>query len=110
MSWIVLAIAGLFEIIWAVGLKQTEGFTKLWPSVITIAAMLISFACLSYALKTIPIGNAYAVWTGIGAVGVAIAGIIFFNEIADIKRIACIGLIVIGIVGLKLLDSDSTLV
>lgn len=110
MSWVILAIAGIFEIVWAVGLKQTEGFTKLWPSVITIAAMQISFACLSHALKKIPMGNAYAVWTGIGAIGVAIVGIIWFNEIADIKRIACIGLIVIGIVGLKLLDSGSTVV
>jgi len=110
MGWIVLAIAGLFEIVWAVGLKQTEGFTKLWPSVITIVAMWISFGCLSYALKTIPMGNAYAVWTGIGAVGVAIVGIVWFDEIADLKRIACIGLIVIGIAGLKLLDSGSTVV
>jgi quaternary ammonium compound-resistance protein SugE len=107
MSWIVLAIAGLFEIVWAVSLKQTEGFTKLWPSVITIAAMCVSFGCLSYALKTIPMGNAYAIWAGIGAVGIAIVGIVWFNEIADIKRIACIGLIVIGIAGLKLLDSGS---
>ncbi len=108
MGWIFLIIAGLFEIVWAVTLKQTEGFTKLWPSIITIAAMWISFGCLSYALKTIPMGNAYAVWTGIGAVGVAIVGIVWFNEVADIKRIACIRLIVIGIAGLKLLDSSST--
>ena len=110
MGWIVLIIAGLFEIVWAVGLKQTEGFTRLWPSVITIAAMLLSFGCLSYALKTIPLGNAYAIWTGIGAVGVAIVGIVWFNEAADIKRIACIGLIVIGIAGLKLLGSDSAVI
>lgn len=110
MGWIVLVVAGLIEIVWAVGLKQTEGFTKLWPSVITIAAMWISFGCLSYALKTIPMGNAYAVWTGICAVGVAIVGIVWFNEAADIKRIACIGLIVLGIAGLKLLNSGSTVV
>ncbi len=110
MGWAVLTIAGLFEVVWAVGLKQTEGFTKLWPSVITIAAMWISFGCLSYALKTIPMGNAYAVWTGIGAVGVAIVGFVWFNESADLKRIACIGLIVLGITGLKLLYSGSRVV
>lgn len=110
MGWVVLVIAGLFEIVWAVGLKHTEGFTKLWPSVITITAMWISFGCLSYALKTIPMGNAYAVWTGIGAVGVAIVGIVWFNEVADIKRIACIGLIVLGIAGLKFLGSGSNVV
>lgn len=110
MAWIVLFVAGIFEVVWAVGLKHTEGFTRLWPSVITLGAMWVSFACLSYALKTIPMGNAYAVWTGIGAVGVAIVGIVWFNELADIRRIACIGLIVLGIVGLKLLDSGTSTV
>ena len=109
MAWIILFIAGIFEIVWAVGLKYTQGFTKLWPSVITLSAMWASFGCLSYALKTIPMGNAYAVWTGIGAVGVAIIGIVWFNEVADLRRIACIGLIVLGIVGLKLLDTGKSL-
>lgn len=109
MAWMILILAGIFEIVWAVGLKHTDGFTKLWPSVITVSAMWISFGCLSYALKTIPIGNAYAVWTGIGAVGVAIVGIIWFNESADLRRIACIGLIVVGILGLKLVGSGSSL-
>ncbi|MGD8176907.1 quaternary ammonium compound efflux SMR transporter SugE [Marinimicrobium sp. ARAG 43.8] len=109
MGWAFLVVAGLFEIVWAVGLKYTDGFTKLWPSVFTIAAMWISFGCLSYALKTIPLGNAYAVWTGIGAVGVAVVGIIWFNEVADLKRIACIGLIIAGIVGLKIMGSGSNL-
>jgi len=110
MGWTLLIVAGLFEIVWAVGLKFTDGFTKLWPSVITISAMVISLACLSYALKTIPIGNAYAVWTGIGAVGVAIVGIIWFGEIADPRRIAFIGLIVVGVLGLRLIGSGSSLV
>jgi len=109
MAWILLGIAGLFEIVWAVGLKYTEGFTRLWPSVFTVAAMWVSFGCLSYALKTIPIGNAYAVWTGIGAVGVAIAGIVIFNEPLNLIRVGCIGLIVVGIVGLKFLGSGASL-
>ncbi|UTA47594.1 quaternary ammonium compound efflux SMR transporter SugE [Simiduia sp. 21SJ11W-1] len=107
MPWLLLIIAGVFEIVWAVGLKQTEGFTRLWPSVITLAAMLLSFGCLALALKAIPIGNAYAIWTGIGAVGVAIVGIVWFGESADLKRLACIALIVLGIAGLKLLSPES---
>jgi len=110
MGWTLLVIAGLFEIVWAVGLKFTDGFTKLWPSVITISAILVSLGCLSYALKTIPMGNAYAIWTGIGVVGVAIVGIICFDEIADPRRIACIGLIVVGILGLRFMGSGSSLV
>lgn len=102
MSWIYLFIAGLFEIGWAVGLKYTEGFTKLWPSVITIIGMILSFYFLSTAVKTIPIGTAYAIWTGIGAVGTAILGIFLFNESKEIIRIFLIFLIVIGIVGLKI--------
>ena len=105
MGWILLLVAGLFEIVWAVGLKYTEGFTRLWPSAITLGAMLVSFGCLSYALKTIPLGTAYAIWTGIGAVGVAILGMIWFAESADLRRIGCIALIVIGVVGLKLVSS-----
>ena len=101
MSWIYLFIAGLFEIGWAVGLKYTEGFTKLWPSVVTIIGMILSFYFLSTAIKSIPIGTAYAIWTGIGAVGTAILGIILFGESKEITRIFFIMLIVIGIVGLK---------
>ena len=101
MAWIYLFIAGLFEIGWAVGLKYTEGFTKLWPSVITIFGMILSFYFLSTAVKTIPIGTAYAIWTGIGAVGTAILGIILFGESREFMRMLFILLIVIGIVGLK---------
>lgn len=102
MSWIYLFIAGLFEIGWAVGLKYTEGFTKLWPSVITIVTMILSFYFLSSAVKTIPIGTAYAIWTGIGAVGTAILGIFLFGESKEFIRLFFILLIVIGIVGLKI--------
>jgi quaternary ammonium compound-resistance protein SugE len=101
MAWIYLFIAGLFEIGWAVGLKYTEGFTKLWPSVLTIATMILSFYFLSTAVKTIPIGTAYAIWTGIGAVGTAILGIILFGESKEFMRMLFILLIIIGIVGLK---------
>lgn len=102
MAWIYLFIAGIFEIGWAIGLKYTDGFNKLWPSVFTIATMILSFYFLSSAVKTIPIGTAYAIWTGIGAVGTAILGIILFNESKEFIRIFFIFLIVIGIVGLKI--------
>jgi quaternary ammonium compound-resistance protein SugE len=102
MAWIYLFIAGLFEIGWAVGLKYTEGFTKLWPSIITIAVMILSFYFLSSAVKTIPIGTGYAIWTGIGAVGTAILGIILFGESKEFIRLFFILLIVIGIIGLKI--------
>ena len=102
MSWLYLAVAGLFEIGWAVGLKYADGFTRLWPSLWTVAAMVVSFVLLSLALRSLPIGTAYAVWTGIGAVGTAIFGIVVLNESADPMRLGCIGLIVAGIVGLKL--------
>ena len=102
MSWIYLFIAGLFEIGWAVGLKYTNGFTKLWPSVITIGGMILSFYFLSTAVKSIPIGTAYAVWTGIGAVGTAILGITLFGESKEFIRIFFIFLIVVGIIGLKI--------
>jgi quaternary ammonium compound-resistance protein SugE len=102
MAWLYLFIAGLFEIGWAVGLKYTEGFTKLWPSVITIVTMILSFYFLSSAVKTIPIGTAYAIWTGIGAVGTAILGIFLFGESKEFIRLFFILLIVIGIVGLKI--------
>ena len=102
MAWAVLFTAGLLEVGWAIGLKYTEGFTRLVPSVLTLAAMAGSILLLGLALKTLPIGTAYAVWTGIGAVGTAILGIILFADPATALRLACIGLIVSGIVGLKL--------
>jgi quaternary ammonium compound-resistance protein SugE len=102
MAWIVLFVAGLMEIGWAIGLKYTEGFTRLIPSVLTLGCMAGSILLLGLALKVLPIGTAYAVWTGIGAVGTAILGIALFGEPATVARLACIGLIVAGIVGLKL--------
>ena len=102
MAWLVLLAAGLLEIGWAIGLKYTEGFTRLVPSVLTLAAMAGSIILLGVALKTLPIGTAYAVWTGIGAVGTALLGIALFGEPATAARLASIGLIVSGIVGLKL--------
>jgi quaternary ammonium compound-resistance protein SugE len=102
MAWIYLLLAGLFEIVWAIGLKYTEGFTRLWPTVVTIAAMVVSMGLLGVAAKDLPIGTAYAVWTGIGAVGAAILGIVLFAEPATALRIASIGLIVAGVIGLKL--------
>jgi quaternary ammonium compound-resistance protein SugE len=101
MAWFWLFLAGLFEIGWAIGLKYTDGFSKLIPSLLTIAMMIVSFFLLSIAVKEIPIGTGYAVWTGIGAIGVAIAGIILFQESRDILRLICIGLIIIGVLGLK---------
>lgn len=105
MAWLLLTIAGLFEVGWAIGLKYTEGFTRLYPSLATIGAMAISFLCLSQALKTIPIGTGYAVWTGIGAVGTAILGMVLFQEPRHATRILCIMLIVAGIIGLKFTSS-----
>ncbi|AKE51423.1 quaternary ammonium compound efflux SMR transporter SugE [Kangiella geojedonensis] len=104
MAWVYLFVAGLFECAWAIGLKYTEGFSKPLPTVLTVIAMGISFWLLSIAMKTIPVGTAYAVWTGIGAVGVAIMGMFLFNESKDILRILCLLLIVSGIVGLKLVS------
>ena len=101
LPWIYLTLAGLLEIVWAVGLKYTEGFTRLWPSLVTIAAMVVSVWLLAVAVKTIPVGTGYAVWTGIGAVGTAILGIVLFSEPATAARLACIALIVAGILGLK---------
>ncbi len=102
MAWVYLAIAGLFEVAWAIGLTYTQGWTKLWPSVATIVLMLISFYCLAQAVRTIPVGTGYAVWTGIGAVGTAALGVVLFKEPMSALRIGCILLIVAGIVGLKL--------
>jgi quaternary ammonium compound-resistance protein SugE len=102
VAWFYLLIAGLLEVGWAIGLKYTEGFSRLWPSVLTIVAMIFSLAFLGLALKTLPVGTAYAVWTGIGAIGTVILGIYLFDEPATAARLACIGLILAGIVGLKL--------
>jgi quaternary ammonium compound-resistance protein SugE len=104
MAWLLLLVAGLLEVGWAVGLKYTEGFTRLIPSVLTLASMTASVGMLALALKTLPMGTAYAVWTGIGAVGTAILGIVLFGDPAGVARIACIGLIVAGIVGLKVVS------
>jgi quaternary ammonium compound-resistance protein SugE len=104
MDWIYLFVAGLFEVGWAVGLKYTEGFTRILPSVLTVVSMILSITLLGLALKTLPVGTAYAVWTGIGAVGTAALGIYLFDEPATAARLASIGLIVAGIVGLKLVS------
>ena len=102
MTWFILFVAGLFEVAWAIGLKYSEGFTRLWISIGTLGAMVLSVVLLGYALKTLPVGTAYAVWTGIGAVGTALAGIAFLGEAASPARLACIGLIGAGIIGLKM--------
>ena len=102
MAWLSLFVAGLFEIGWAIGLKYTDGFTRLWPTVGTVAAMIVSFAFLEYSLRTLPVGTAYAVWVGIGAVGTAVLGIVLFGESREPLRLACLVLIVAGVVGLRL--------
>jgi quaternary ammonium compound-resistance protein SugE len=102
MAWIILFFAGLSEVGWAVGLKYTEGFTRVVPSALTITCMIVSILLLGLALKTLPLGTAYAVWTGIGTVGTALLGIALFGETASAVRLGCIGLIIAGIVGLKL--------
>jgi quaternary ammonium compound-resistance protein SugE len=106
MPWIYLVAAGLCEMGWAIGLKYTEGFTRLWPSLLTVAAMIVSLGLLGLALRTLPVGTAYAVWTGIGAVGTAILGMILFGESTAAARLLCIALIVAGIVGLKLVTPE----
>ena len=103
MAWILLFVAGLLEIGWAMGLKYTDGFTRLVPTLATLTAMVVSIGMLGLALKSLPVGTAYAVWTGIGTVGTAILGIVLYGEPADALRLACIALIVAGIAGLKLL-------
>ena len=103
MVWVVLALAGLFEIGWAVGLKYSDGFTRLWPSVATLLSLAASMGLLGLSLRTLPLGTAYAVWTGIGAVGTAVIGMVLFREPATAARIVCLTLIVTGITGLKLL-------
>lgn len=102
MAWIVLVLAGLFEIVWAFTMKQSEGFTKLWPTVITLVAMMISFGLLSYAMRTLPLGTAYTIWTGIGAVGAFLVGILVLGESASLMRLIAAVLIVVGLVMMKL--------
>ncbi|HJW23613.1 MAG TPA: quaternary ammonium compound efflux SMR transporter SugE [Rhodocyclaceae bacterium] len=107
-AWGILLVAGLCEVAWAVGLKYTAGFTRLWPSLGTLAAMAASVLLLGWSLKTLPLGTAYAVWTGIGAVGTALLGMALFNESREVARLLSIGLIVAGIVGLKLVTPDGS--
>ena len=102
MSWLILVVAGLFEIGWAIGLKYTQGFTRRWPTLGTVGAMVIGVGLLGVAMRELPVGTAYAVWTGIGAVGTVILGIVLFGDPANAPRLVCVGLIVAGILGLKL--------
>jgi len=102
MDWTILLIAGMFEVAWAIGLKYTEGFSRFWPSAATVAAMAISLGLLGVAMKTLPVGTAYAVWVGVGAVGTVIFGIFLFDEPANPMRLASVALIIAGIIGLKL--------
>ena len=104
MAWIYLAVAGLFEIGWAIGLKYSHGFSRPVPSLLTVAAMLMSLWLLSIAMKSIPVGTAYAVWTGIGAIGVAVLGMVLFGESREVARLVCLFLIIVGILGLKLVS------
>jgi quaternary ammonium compound-resistance protein SugE len=108
LAWIILFIAGLFEIVWAIGLKYTDGFTRLWPSVITVVAMGASVVLLALAMRTLPVGTAYAVWVGIGAFGTAILGMVLFGESREPLRLACLLLIVAGVIGLKLVTEDAS--
>ncbi|MES2879325.1 MAG: quaternary ammonium compound efflux SMR transporter SugE [Pseudomonadota bacterium] len=102
MNWFILFVAGLFEVGWAIGLKYTEGFTRLWPSVGTVASMVVSVVLLGIAMKTLPVGTAYAIWVGIGAVGTAILGMVLLGDAASTGRLVSLGLIVAGVIGLKL--------
>ena len=106
MAWLYLLVAGLMEVAWAVGLKYTEGFTRLWPSIWTGAALVLSMLLLAAAVRTLPLGTAYAVWTGIGTIGAAVLGVVLFGEQATPARVVCIGLIGAGLVGLKLTSAD----
>ena len=107
MAWIYLVVAGLFEVGWAIGLKYTEGFTRLWPSLWTGASMVVSLFLLAQALRSLPVGTGYAVWTGIGSVGTAVLGIVLLGEPRDALRLLCLALIVAGIVGLKLVTESA---
>jgi quaternary ammonium compound-resistance protein SugE len=106
-AWVFLVVAGLLEVVWSIGMKYSEGFTRLWPSIVTIVAAWFSFWLLANAVKLLPVGTAYATWTGIGAVGAAILGMVLFKEPATVARIVCILLIIAGISGLKLLGADA---
>jgi quaternary ammonium compound-resistance protein SugE len=106
MAWIVLALAGLLEIGWAVGLKYSAGFTRLWPTVATVASMVASMGLLGIAVNSLPVGTAYAVWTGIGTIGTALLGLVLFDEPATAARLACMAMVAAGIVGLKLVTPD----
>lgn len=106
MSWVYLVIAGVLEFLWAIGLKQSDGFTKLWPSIISVILIVVSLVLLSLAMRTIPVGTAYAVWTGIGASALVLFGMIFLNEPASVARIACLCMIVGGVVGLQLVSES----
>ncbi|MFP5408882.1 MAG: quaternary ammonium compound efflux SMR transporter SugE [Gammaproteobacteria bacterium] len=102
MAWVILVVAGLFEVGWAIGLKYTDGFTRLWPTVWTLLAMIVSFALLGIAMKTLPVGTAYAIWVGVGAVGTVLLGIVLLGEPANAARLVSVALIIAGIIGLKL--------
>ncbi|MCB4820575.1 quaternary ammonium compound efflux SMR transporter SugE [Roseicella aerolata] len=104
MAWLILVIAGLFEVVWAFSMKQSEGFTRLWPTAVTLAAMLVSFGLLSWSMRSLPLGTAYTVWTGIGAVGAFVAGILFLGETANGTRVVAALLIVSGLLLMKLSD------
>ena len=104
MAWVYLTVAGLFEIGWAIGLKYSHGFSRPVPSLLTVAAMVMSVWLLSIAMKSIPVGTAYAVWTGIGAIGVAVLGMVLFGESREVARLVCLFLIIVGILGLKLVS------
>lgn len=106
MAWIVLAVAGVLEIGWAIGLKYTEGFTRPWPTLATVASMVASMGMLGIAVNSLPVGTAYAVWTGIGTIGTALLGLVLFGEPASAARLACIAMIAAGIVGLKIVTPD----
>lgn len=103
-AWFMLVVAGLLEVVWASTMKATDGFTRLWPSVLTLGTMIVSFALLSQAMRTLPAGTSYAVWVGIGAIGTALVGILLWNEPASAPRLLFLGLIAVGIVGLKLVS------
>lgn len=106
MAWVYLILGGIFECGWAIGLKYTQGFTQLWPTVWTVAAMAVSLGLLGLAMRDIPVGTAYAIWTGIGAAGVALLGMVLFGESREIARLVCIALIVAGVVGLKIFSGS----
>jgi quaternary ammonium compound-resistance protein SugE len=106
MAWVILVLAGMLEVCWAAGLKYSDGFTRLWPSVGTVIAMAASLVLLGIAVRTLPLGTAYAVWTGIGTVGTVIVGILFLGEAASVLRLVCVSLILFGIVGLKLVTPN----